>query len=193
MNKIKSILVLSLVVVTFITVSCKKTNDQDLNKVALTSQVTGTYSGNLRNSQTNTTTPATITVRAINDSLVSLYCQSSIFDTTVTMMLYDNNDSIMMCYTGNDFYNEYGHNLDNHNFCNSQPNGWTSGWENNHDIWYGNSNNMSNAWNNHMNTQHKAGDQHYGAFNPNSNSCDYAFKIGGANSSYWEYFSGMKK
>ncbi len=193
MNKIKSIIIGTLIAVTFITVSCKKTDDQNLNKIALASKVTGTYSGNLLNSQTNATTPATIKVTTINDSLVSLYCQSSIYDTTVTMMLYENNDSIMMCYSGDDFYNEYGHNLDNHNFCNSQSNGWSSGWENNHDNWYGNSNNMWNAWNNHMNTQHKAGDRHYGAFDLSSSSCNYSFQIGGANSSIWEYFSGTIK
>ncbi len=171
-------------------VSCKKNDTTPASTQGLSKQVSGTYSGELKNSQTNQTKPATLTVSSLNDSLISLHCISSNFDRTINMMVYSDNDSIMMCFTGQDFYNEYGHNLNNHNFCGSKPEGWHSDWENDHDHWWGGQNNMSNAWNNHMNTQHNPGDQHYGWCYPANHSCKYIFKAPNSGTTYFETFTG---
>ncbi|HYQ56652.1 MAG TPA: hypothetical protein VEP89_04825 [Draconibacterium sp.] len=192
MKAIKNVFFLSLIAATVLAVSCKKT-DTNPDTTSLSKLVTGTYSGELKNSQTNISVPATLNVSALNDSMISMHCFANNFDTTLNMMLYENNDSIMMCFTGQDFYNEYGHNLDNHNFCNSNPEGWHSGWEGEHNNWWGNQNNMWNAWNNHMNTQHNQGDQHYGGFNPNAHNCNYSFKVITGNLTYSESFSGAIK
>lgn len=188
----KSILVLSLIVATVFAVSCKKT-DTNPNNVILSNEVVGDYTGQLKNSQTNQPAPATLSVTPINDSMVSIHCISDSFDTTVNMMLYSNNDSVMTCFTGQDFENEYGHSLDNHNFCNSKPQGWHSGWENGHDNWWGGQNMMNNAWNNHMNTQHEQGDQHFGGFYPSTNSCNFTFNVELNNIVYTETFTGSIK
>jgi len=192
MKVIKTTFLVSLIVATIFAVSCKKT-DINTNNSDLSSSVSGTYSGVLKNSQTNQSVPGTLNVLAINDSVISMHCIADNFDTTINMMLYNNNDSIMMCFIGQDFYNEYGHNLDNHNFCNSKPSGWHSGWENEHDNWWGDKNNMWNAWNNHMNTQHNPGDQHYVGFNPNTHSCNYSFTVATASATYSEIFIGTIK
>lgn len=196
MKVIKITFLASLILATIFAVSCKKTEqntDPNTDSTRLSKSVIGTYSGVLKNSQSNQTVPATLNVSAINDSVISMHCIADNFDTTINMMLYNNNDSIMVCFTGQDFYNMYGHNLDTHNFCNSKPSGWHSGWENEHDNWWGNQNNMWNAWNNHMNTQHNPGDQHYGGFNPNTRSCNYSFTIATDSSTYSEIFSGTIK
>jgi len=192
MKAIKNVFFLSLIVATVFAVSCKKT-ETNPDTTGLSNLVNGTYTGELKNSQTNLSVPATLNVAALNDSMISMHCIAGSFDTTLHLMLYENQDSIMMCFTGQDFYNEYGHNLDNHNFCNSKPEGWHSGWEGEHDHWWGGQNNMWNAWNNHMNTQHNQGDRHYGGVNPNNNTCNYSFKVKSGSSTYSETFIGAIK
>ena len=190
MKTLNSLLTSALMLVVIFAVSCKKDDITPDSAQGLSKQVIGTYGGVLKNSQTNETKPATLIVSSLNDSLISLHCVSGNFDRTINMMLYSDGDSIMMCFNGQDFYNEYGHNLDNHNFCNNKHNGCHSDWENDHHHWYGEQNNMSNAWNNHMNTQHSRGDHHYGWCYPATHSCKYIFKVPNSGSTYFETFTG---
>ncbi len=192
MKNLKNTALIVFVLFSIMLTSCKKTGTNP-DYLGLAISVNGTYTGELKNSQTNQSVPATLNVTILNDSTISMHCVTSDFDTTMNMMLYQNEDSIMMCYTGQDFYNEYGRNLDNHNFCNSKATTWNSGWEDNHDNWWGDQNNMWNAWNNHMNSQHKPGDQHYGGFDPNNQTCDYSFKVNSGNLTYYEIFNGVIK
>ena len=190
MKTINKILVAGLIAITVFAVSCKK-SDNNPGDQTLAGTVTGTYSGQLKNSQTNQTSPATLTVTALNDSVISMQCVADHFDTTVTLMLYENYDSIMLCYTGQDFRNQYGHDLDNHNFCNSKPNGWDNGWCEEHNCWGGDDH--WNAWTNHLSTQHTKDDPHYGAFNPGAGSCEYSFPVNTNKSPYiFETFKGSK-
>ncbi|MGD9993721.1 MAG: hypothetical protein AB7S69_10505 [Salinivirgaceae bacterium] len=170
----------------------------------LASEVIGTYIGTLKSSQTNQIKEATITVTMQNDSLVMMHCMAENFDSTFIMQLYQNHDSIMVCYTGQDFYNEYGHNTNNYDFCNNQPSGWTNdNWMNDDNCWgnnntnWGNSawagNDQWNAWTNHMNTQHNQNDSHYGGFDPTKNSCFYEFSMYNNNTEYFELFEGVKQ
>jgi hypothetical protein len=184
--------------------SCEKETQNNITDVKpLKSEVVGTYTGTLKNSATNDSRPATITVTAQNDSLVRMHCFSNDFDSTITMQLYQNYDSIMMCFTGQDFYNEYGHNTNNYDFCYSKQSGWmNNGWMNDGDCWGNNNNNWGNnnwagneqwnAWTNHLNTQHNQNDLHYGGFNLSENSCNYSFNINIDGTSYSEVFQGVK-
>ncbi len=192
MKHLKILSIIALAIFSIMLASCKKA-ETNPDKTSLANLTNGTYSGELKNSQTNQSIPATLNVEVLNDSMISMHCIASNFDTTMNMMLYQNEDSIMMCFTGQNFYNEYGHNLDNRNFCNSKPAGWHSDWEDEHDNWWGDQNNMQNAWNNHMNTQHNQGDQHYGGFSSNNHTCVFSFKVKSDNLAYYKTFIGAIK
>ena len=172
--------------------SCKKEDDENnpISEESLASEVTGTYTGELKNSTTNQSRAATLTVTMQNDSLVSMHCIAEGFDSTIFVQLYQNHDSIMVCYTGQEFYNQYGHNLNNYNFCNNKPSSWNSNWCTNNSCWGGEDN--WNAWTNHLNTQHDHNDMHFGGFNPGTNSCNYMFNVNEDNTNYFEVFNGIK-
>jgi hypothetical protein len=173
--------------------SCTKEESSEEETPAnesLSSSVEGTYNGTLKNSSTNESRSATLQIVKINDSLVSMHCVADGFDSTIINLLYQNFDSTMVCYSGQDFNNHYGHNLNNYNFCNSQPNGWNSGWCNTNNCWSGENN--WNAWTNHLNTQHDKHDQHFGGFHMNSLSCNYSFPMNIGNTNYFEIFLGTK-
>lgn len=197
-SKIFVLGVLSAVIFT----SCKKDEDPDVSNL-LASEVVGTYTGTLKNSTTNVGETAIITVTIKNDSLIQLHCMADNFDSTIILQLYQNYDSIMVCFTGQNFYNEYGHNTNNYDFCNSRQSGWmNNNWMNdgnhwmNHNTNWGNTdwagNDQWNAWTNHMNTQHNQNDLHYGGFNPSMNSCNYRFQMSNGNTHYYEFFTGVK-
>lgn len=188
-------------IIGFLFYSCNKEEETSLDNT-LASSVIGTYTGTLKSTTTNQSSPATLNVTIINDSLVSMHCMSNNFDSTFIMQLYQNYDSIMVCYTGQDFYNEYGHNRNNYDFCTNRQSGWTNNaWMNDGNCWgnmnqgWGNSNwagtDQWNAWTNHMNTQHNQNDNHFGGFNPNMNSCIFKFSIQN-NSNYFKVFEGVK-
>ena len=184
--------------------SCDKSDTIDSPNELLSSKVVGTYYGTLKSSTTNQNKEATLTVTMQNDSLIAMHCVADNFDSTLTMQLYQNYDSIMVCYTGQDFFNEYGHNTNNYDFCTSQQSGWmNNNWmndttccDNNDNNWGNNTwagNDQWNAWTNHMNTQHNENDMHYGGFNPEKNSCNYIFSMNDGNNDYFEIFEGIRK
>ncbi|WP_430971581.1 hypothetical protein [Sunxiuqinia rutila] len=195
------VIFLMVAVVGFLFYSCNKEEETPLDNT-LASSVIGTYTGTLKSTATNQSSPATLNVTLINDSLVSMHCLSYNFDSTFTMQLYQNYDSIMVCHTGQEFYNEYGHNRNNYDFCTNRQSGWeNNAWMNDGNCWgnmnqgWGNSNwagtDQWNAWTNHMNTQHNQNDNHFGGFNPNMNSCIYKFSIENS-SNYLKVFEGVK-
>ena len=195
------VIFLMVAVVGFLFYSCNKEEETPLDNT-LASSVIGTYTGTLKSTATNQSSPATLNVTLINDSLVSMHCLSYNFDSTFTMQLYQNYDSIMVCYTGQDFFAEYGHNRNNYDFCTNRQSGWTNNaWMNDGNCWgnmnqgWGNSNwagtDQWNAWTNHMNTQHNQNDNHFGGFNPKMNSCIFKFTIQN-NFNYFEVFEEVK-
>ncbi len=186
----KQVLIL-LGVVAAIATSCDNQADLLGNDLNLARSVSGVYDGTLTNSVTGQSRDATLTVTYENDSLVSLNCVADGFDTTMTMRLYQNYDSIMLCSTGDDFYEMYGHqyrgdvdfshsmdkNSMNHNMnCNC----WAGD-----DQW--------NAWTNHMNTQHDADDRHYGGFDTKSHTSNFDFQMNDGQNMWFESFRGVKK
>lgn len=204
MKNLRILFLFALTIGVFVFSSCEKEDTLNNTADSLASEVVGTYSGTLKNSFTNQSTDATITVTMQNDSLVMMHCVAESFDSTVTIQLYQNNDSVMGCYTGQDFYNEYGHNTNNYDFCNNQQSGWSNSkwmnddnyWGNNNNDW-GNStwagNNQWNAWTNHMNTQHNQNDRHYGGFDPTANTCNFKFSMLNSSTEYFEIFEGIKQ
>lgn len=203
MKNLRKLFLFALAIGVFVITSCKKEDNVNNTADSLASEVVGTYSGTLRNSITNQSKTAIITVTKQNDSLVMMHCVGGSFDSTFTICLYQNYDSIMGCYTGQDFYNEYGHYTNNYDFCNNQQTNWTnSNWMNddncygNEDNNWGNStwagNNQWNAWTNHMNTQHNQFDRHYCGFDPITNTCYFEFSMHNNSTNYFEIFEGTK-
>jgi len=180
---------------TFFAASCNKDNKapgDPGSTIILADEVTGTYSGDLKNSTTNQTQPATLTVSAVNDTVVTLHCVATDFDTTITLRLYENGDKMMVCYTGQNFSNQYGHDLDeSRDFCNNKPNGWENDWCHDHNCW--NNGDQWNAWTNHQNAQHQENDVHFGDFDLNNNACDYSFQVNTGNTTWSQSFTGVKQ
>lgn len=204
MKNLRNSFLFALTIGVFVFTSCKKEDTVNNTADSLASEVVGTYSGTLKNSTTNQSKVATITVTRQNDSLVTMHCVAGSFNTTVSIQLYQNNDSVLSCYTGQYFFNEYGHNTNSYDFCNNQQSGWTNDrWMNDDNCWgnnnidWGNSswagNNQWNAWTNHLNTQHNQNDHHYGGFDPTTNTCYYEFSTLNNSSVYFEIFEGTKQ
>jgi hypothetical protein len=135
--------------------SCNKEENQsqfDINTI------TGTYSGTIGEIENyKTTQPATAIISLINETQLEIHCYSDLFDTTFIMDWYPHGDSLMLCATGNQFSQEYGHEKGNHH----------SGHQGASD----------NDWGHHMGEDHNPDDMHYGGFNMNSHRFGYIFRI----------------
>ncbi|MBC8320058.1 MAG: hypothetical protein H8E34_04980 [Bacteroidetes bacterium] len=136
--------------------SCKKDNNQD--ETDLTKDVIGTYEGTLTTNNSKTTSPAISEISSINKYTIQVHCYGDYIDTTFMLELYQDGNMMNVCFTDNDFYNEYGHNQsENHHMMGDNGN-WTN-------------------WQNHMNNDHDQNDNHYGYFDINEHIFDYTFNI----------------
>lgn len=151
----KTILSIALFALIF---SCDKNDDLTVTDVS------GTYVGTL--SATNTTSrvanseaiiPATVTISNVGHE-IEAHCVADNFDVTIMLDIYENGEETMVCFTGEDFENMYGHMLGESNMMggNMQGNG--------------------NEWMQHLNNDHELGDEHYGEFNMQDNSFNFLFK-----------------
>lgn len=115
----KTILFTITIVMAVALASCSKTPTPQ-QKLSKAQSVSGTYRGNLagttyKSSNSNGNSSGVADVSPVNDSTVSIHCydDSTGFDTTFMMGLYQNgSDSLMLCSTGEDFYNQYGFSMD---------------------------------------------------------------------------------
>jgi hypothetical protein len=154
-RKTKTILTLAVVV---LLISCNTKDDITINDVS------GTYVGTLttvgltsRISNSEAITPATVTISNIGDE-IEVHCVADNFDVTVMLDTYVNGDETMVCYTGTDFENMYGHMLGEGN------------------IMGGNMQGNGNEWMQHLNNDHEQDDEHYGEFNMQDHSFNFMFK-----------------
>jgi len=175
--------------------SCEKDNKTPAGNIndtpiVLADEVVGNYSGLIVNSSTDQSQSAVLVVNAINDSVVTLSCIANGIDTTIMVQLYENSQQINVCFLGQDFYNQYGYNLNNNDFCTSKPEGWNNDWCMNNNCWGGQD--QWNAWTNHQNSQHNQGDVHFGGFDLENISCNYGFQFSSPDSSWIETFTGTR-
>ena len=90
--------------------SCEKSDD------LISDDITGTYIGTLTLNQAGKSSetakaeavPATIVINEVGNQ-IQVHCLTEDFDTTVILDIYHNGDDIMVCLTGDDFENMYGH------------------------------------------------------------------------------------
>lgn len=170
-------IVLSIAMVASIA-SCNMNNQQ--LQPNLSNQIIGTYKGNLTSSLSQNAISATAEITSVNDYTIHVHCYNSNIDTTLTLGLYpDANNMMRVCFTGDDFKNQYGHNMS----ASSQMMG------NNQMMGYMGS---QVSWQQHMSSQHNSGDEHYGYFDMNAKTFSYTFKFMGNASSYTQHFIGKR-
>ncbi len=171
MKKLKSIMIAGIIGITAIATSCSKKTE--VLKKDVIAQVVGTYKGTLATGSAEY--DGTADVSAVNDSVVQIHCyDQNDFDTTFVMEIYEEGDSVMLCNTGEDFYNQYGHHMSGRHHMTEDMMG-----------------NMDSDWQQHLSNQHQSGDKHYGNFDMNNGTFNYLFEMG--NGTQTKKFSGKRK
>lgn len=137
--------------------SCEKSDD--LNNTDVMGTYVGTLTSSLTNRSSNTESilPATLVVSSFGDQ-IQVHCIAENFDTTVILDIYNHNDNVMVCLTGEEFQNMYGHMLGQGNMN-------------------GNMQNNGSGWTQHLNNEHQEGDEHFGSFEMQHHSFDYTFRM----------------
>lgn len=155
MNKQHLILITGILVIPMLFTACDKDENNDNNpQTDLSQTVTGSYKGSITSSDDPTASQdAVIVVTTSNGNTVELNMTSDMIDTTFMMNLYEHNDSVMLCFTQDRFYQEYGHHLD----------------EDHHMM----GNNEHLKWEHHKDEQHDPGDMHYGGFDTGNHHFSY--------------------
>jgi hypothetical protein len=130
--------------------ACEKNDDLNLGDVSGT--YIGTLTGDFRSIQ-----PATTVVSNIGDH-IEIHCFAENFDTTITLDIYNNADRMMVCLTGEEFENMYGHMLGE-----------------------GNMNHHGSDWMQHLNDEHQEGDEHFGFFDMQLLTFEFTFQMDNGN------------
>lgn len=155
LGNLKTILSISFVLLLF---SCEKSDDLNLN------EITGTYIGTLTtdiSSKSSSTSKIIQTATAVVSDVggqIEVHCYDEDFDVTIILDFYHHSDRIMVCQTGDDFENMYGHSLG-------------------HGDMNGNMHNNSTEWMQHLDNEHQNGDEHFGGFDMQDHSFNYTFKM----------------
>ena len=171
MKSLKILSIIALAIFSITLISCNKDDNQD--EPNLTSGLTGTYTGTLTTDGLKETSPATADITAINNYTIQVYCYGDDIDTTIMLELYEDGNMMRVCFTDNDFYNEYGH---------SQS-------ENHHMM--GDNESCCTNWSQHMNNEHQGNDKHYGYFNKDNHQFDYTFNVTTSSATYTQQFVGV--
>jgi len=152
---------LLIAVIAFSFYACDKSEELEIDDIA------GTYIGSLTNSnlksaldEGHVSDNATADVKHMGEGQIQVHCYSADFDTTIVLDYYHNNDSVMVCLTGDDFTNMYGH---------MKGEGHMSGGM------MGDMHDDETEWMHHMDDEHQNGDEHFGGFHPESQSFEYTF------------------
>lgn len=156
------------IIIVILFVSCQKSDDIGYN------DVTGTYVGTLTSNLANksseivVTKDATVVANRVGNQ-IQVNCYAEDFDTTIMLGIYNHNDEVMVCLTGEEFENMYGHMPgQGHMNVNMQNNG--------------------TEWMQHLNNEHQEGDGHFGGFDMQHHSFNYTFRM--SNGDY--HFQGIK-
>lgn len=174
MNKRNLILVTAMLFISMLFTACNKDDNNDNNpQTDLSQTVSGYYKGSITSSDDpGSIQDAVIEVSDAGENTVEMNLMSDMLDTTFMMNVYDNGDSVMVCFTGDRFNQEYGHHIDE-----------------DHHIMGGNDH---MDWGHHKDEQHEPGDEHYGGFDMNHHSLSYRIIPNGQTDIYYQ-FEGDKE
>ncbi len=175
MKRITMITTLTLLVLA----ACNKTEDASVRSIQ------GTYIGSFITDGLKSLQlvnpgngSATAEITRTGDGQVEVHCYGVELDSTFRLNFYENHDSIMVCLTGNDFDNLYGHMLGQGHMA-----GGMMG-----DILKG-----ETEWMHHMKDEHKVGEEHFGGFDMMNHSFGYRFKMREGDVTYYLKFHGVKQ
>lgn len=170
MKKIMKLTFAGIIMVSVLALSCQKENDAEVD---LTKNLVGTYKGNLIEGSLKNVSEAITDVTKIGNNLIGIHCYSTILDTTFVMELFENRDSMMVCNTGDDFMEQYGHNrMEEHHIKGSMN------WQD---------------WSHHMGEEHSQNDEHFGGFNMIEHSFGYTFLMSDNFTDFTLHFNGKKQ
>ena len=171
MKTIKLTFILIPVFIAILISSCNK-DEVTTNGRKYIDNITGTYSGELTTNANQNTAPGTAVVTKSGNDEIQIHCWGDVMDTTIVMDVYENGDSVMLCNTGDDFMNEYGHLGNGHHMMDM-------GME-------------ESEWMHHLQDDHQAGDEHYGSFDMVHHTFHYAFRMMNGDAEYMLNFQGTK-
>lgn len=125
------------------------------NEVELADDVAGQYNGIINDELNEQNYSATVNISEISNTSVRMEFNSEIMDTTIDFNLYQNGDSLMMCFEGEAFERHYGHQrMGQHGHMMHSQN-----WN----------------WNHHLDEDHQPGEEHFGHFSMHDDSLHYEF------------------
>jgi len=168
---------LAVVVIGF--TSCEKSDDPDVNTIEGVYEGAFSESGSLKAAlfDGNEGHHGSAVVSMMGNNQIEVHCFGNEIDTTFMLDFYEHNDSVMVCLTGDDFENMYGHMLGE-----GHMGGMMS------DI-----SNSETQWMHHMNDEHNNGDEHFGGFDMHEMTFSYSFKMMDEASPYYLRFHGVKQ
>jgi hypothetical protein len=121
---------------------------------------------------------ATADITKSGDGQIEVHCYGDVLDTTFMLNYYDNHDSVMVCLTGDNFEEMYGHMLGS---------GHTMGGM------MGDITNGETEWMHHMDDEHDHDDEHFGGFNMGNHTFSYTFRMMDGDNPYSLMFHGSKE
>ena len=158
--------------------ACKKT-DQPMDN-----SIEGTYVGTLTTEGLKSTVgaipgsiSATTDVTKTGDREIEIHCYSDELDTTFMLDYFDDNDSIMVCLTGDAFEEMYGHMMGDDHIGGGMMGGNNDG---------------ETEWQQHLNEEHQPGDEHFGGFDMTNHTFGYRFQVMNGDNPYLLDFLGLK-
>lgn len=183
MNKMKKSMIVAgimLAVVLMGFTSCEKS--ENLSNNGIEGEYIGAFSVSnlLKSAPLNGVNEAhgTAEVSMTGDGQIEVHCFGEEIDSTFMLDYYEHNDSIMVCLTGDDFENMYGHMLGG---------GHMSGGM------MGDIGGEDTEWMHHMKDEHDHDDEHFGGFDMDEHSFTYSFRMMDGSTPYYLKFHGVKQ
>jgi len=176
-NLIMGIIVVSATIAFY---SCSESDNGGDEGIAGTYFGTFTRSSSLKSAGTSGT-PATdgfAEVSLMGDQQIQVHCSGDGIDTTFMLTYYENNDSVMVCLTGEDFDEMYGHMLGEGHMGGNMM---------------GDIHDGETEWMHHLNDEHSPGDEHFGGFDMHNGTFTYAIGMTDESGNYYMKFQGSKK
>lgn len=168
------ILILSLLMVGVFS-ACSKNNTPPQEE--LISSLLGTYTGFYNTEGTLKSalhdSSATAEITGAGEGQIEVWCYGHDLDTTIILDIYEDNDTVMVCMTGDAFTQEYGH-------------------MKGHQMGHGMHSTTGTEWMHHLEDEHSSGDRHYGMFDTTNHTFEYAFKMMVNDTVYYTKFHGTK-
>ncbi|MFO8147362.1 MAG: hypothetical protein R6U03_08225 [Gillisia sp.] len=170
-------LIISTVLSMFVLAACEKSEDVSAQ------EIDGTYVGILTGfdnakSETGVNESAIAEIRKSGKELIEVHLYSHRVDTTFMMNYYEHNNSVLVCFNGDDFENMYGHMLGQ-----GHINGGMMG-----DMQNGES-----EWMHHLKDEHRDSDDHFVGFEMQTNTFEYQLNMIDGINSYNLKFQGKKE